>query len=321
MSHKHVCVHGHFYQPPRENPWLGEVEREESAAPFHDWNARIAEECYGPVAFGVRAGSDGRVIAFEDLLRRLSFNFGPTLLDWLERERPTLYKRVIKADMASAAPDGLGNAVAQPYYHVILPLASRRDKETLVRWGIADFKARYSRKPVGLWLPETAVDDETLDVLAAEGVEFTVLDPAQAAETRVVGGEWAATTAVRLDPKTPYLWTSPLDPSRRLAVFFYHGLLSHGVVSGETTRTGEAFARAVTGRLLPGESAQMVHVASDGEFYGHHHPGAERALALGLDLLASEGVTPVNHSRFLRLFPPPHEVRVKPRTAWSCAHG
>jgi hypothetical protein len=321
MSQRHICIHGHFYQPPRENPWLGEVEREESAFPFHDWNCRISEECYGPVAMGVRAGSDGRAIAYDDLLKRISFNFGPTLLDWLERERPSLYKRVIRADLLSSAPDGLGNAIAQPYFHAILPLASRRDKETLVRWGIADFKARFSRAPHGLWLPETAVDDETLDVLAAEGIEFTILDPAQAAQIRTVGGEWTATTADSLDPKTPYRWTSPIDPSRGLAVFFYHGRLSHGVVSGETTLSAQGFARAVTGRFLPGESTQMVHVASDGEFYGHHHPGAERSLALGLDLLAAEGVPTINHARFLRKFPPPHEVRIRQRTAWSCPHG
>ena len=321
VSHRHVCVHGHFYQPPRENPWLGEIEREDSAYPFHDWNDRIAEECYGPMTLGVRGGSDGRAIAYDDLLKRLSFNFGPTLLSWLERKRPSLYRRVIKADLLSAQPDGLGNAIAQPYFHVILPLASRRDKETLVRWGIADFKARYSRKPLGMWLPETAVDDETLDVLAAEGIEFTILAPSQAAASRPVGGEWRDETAETLDPKTPYRWISPKNPARSLAVFFYHDRLSRGVVTGETTATAEGFAQAVRARLMPGDATQMVHVASDGEFYGHHHPGAERVLALALDVLADENITPINHSRFLKFFPPPHEVRVRPNTAWSCEHG
>ena len=321
MSHRHVCVHGHFYQPPRENPWLGEVEREDSAYPFHDWNDRVAEECYGPVTLGVRAGADGRAIAYEDLLRRISFDFGPTLLSWLERKRPSLYRRVIKADRDSAQPDGLGNAVAHPYFHAILPLASRRDKETLVRWGIADFKARFSRRPVGFWLPETAVDDETLDVLAAEGIEFTILAPAQAAASRPVGGEWREETAETLDPKTPYRWTSPKDPSRALAIFFFHERLSRGVVSGEILAGAETFARAVRARVLPGDSTQMVHVASDGEFYGHRHPGAESVLALALDVLADEKIEPVNHSRFLKLFPPPREVRIRPNTAWSCAHG
>ncbi len=321
MSPRYICVHGHFHQPPRENPWLGEVEREETAFPFHDWHRRAVEECYGPVALGVRAGSDGRSIAYDDLLRRISFDFGPALLDWLERERPSLYERVIAADRLSASLDGLGNAISQPYYHAILPLASRRDKETLVRWGVADFKARFGRAPHGLWLPETAVDEETLDVLAAEGIEFTILDPAQAAEVRIVGGEWTPTTAETLDPKTPYRWNSPLDASRGLAVFFYHGRLSHGVVSGETTLSAQGFARAVTGRYLPGESTQMVHVASDGEFYGRRHPGAKHSLSLGLDLLAAEGVSAINHARFLSMFPPPHEVRVRARTSSSCPHG
>jgi hypothetical protein len=243
------------------------------------------------------------------------------LLTWLERKRPSLYRRVIKADLLSASSDGLGNAIAQPYFHVILPLASRRDKETLVRWGIADFKARFSRAPRGMWLPETAVDDETLDVLAAEGIEFTILAPSQAAASRPVGGEWRDESAETLDPKTPYRWVSPKDPARSLAVFFYHDRLSRGVVSGETLAGAEGFAQAVRVRLMPGEGTQMVHVASDGEFYGHHHPGGERVLALALDVLADEKIEPINHSRFLSLFPPPHEVRIRPNTAWSCEHG
>ena len=322
MSHRHICVHGHFYQPPRENPWLGEVAREDSAAPFHDWNDRIAEECYGPMVLGMRAGSDGSVIAYESILRRLSFNFGPTLLDWLERRRPSIHDGILAADKASCAQDGLGSAIAQPYYHVILPLAGRRDKETLVRWGLADFQSRFGRKAKGMWLPETAVDDDTLDVLAAEGLEFTILSPTQAAAVRSAGGsDWTAVSAETLDPKTPYLWVSPTDASRRLAVFFFHRRLSDGVVSGETVADASGFCQGVLNRLMPGDAAQMVHVASDGEFYGHHNPGAERVLSLALDLLADEGVTPINHSRFLKLFPPPREVRIRPNTAWSCEHG
>ncbi|MFI5361578.1 MAG: DUF3536 domain-containing protein [Elusimicrobiota bacterium] len=321
MSHSHVCVHGHFYQPPRENPWLDEIEREDSAYPYHDWNERIAEECYGPVTLGARGGSDGRAIAYDDLLRRISFNFGPTLLDWLERRRPSLYRRVLEADRLSAEPDGLGNAIAQPYYHSILPLAPRREKATLVRWGIDDFKARFGRAPRGMWLPETAVDDETLDVLAAEGVEFTFLAPSQAAASRPVGGAWKDETVETLDPKTPYRWISPVDPARSLAIFFYHDRLSRGVVSGETIASANGFARAVRARLIPGDAAQMLPVVSDGEFYGHHHAGGERVLSLALDVLAAGGVEPINPSRFLRLFPPPREVRIRPNTAWSCAHG
>ena len=240
MSHRHICVHGHFYQPPRENPWTGEVEREESVSPFHDWNARIADECYGPMTLGVRAGSDGRTIAYDETLKRISFNFGPTLLSWLESERPSILARVLAADGATQT------AIASPYFHALLPLESRRDKETLVRWGLAEFRHRYKREASGLWPPETAADDETLEVLAAAGLAFTILDPEQAAAARSIdGGDWADVHASPIDPKTPYLWTSPKDPTKKLAVFFYHRRLSHGVVTGETVASATGFADAV----------------------------------------------------------------------------
>ncbi len=316
MSHRHICVHGHFYQPPRENPWTGAVDREPSAAPFHDWNARIAEECYGPVALGVRADEGGLTIAYDETLKRLSYNFGPTLLSWLERERPEILKRIQEADAATQT------AIAQPYFHNIMPLESRRDKETLVRWGLAEFKHRFGREAKGMWLPETAVDIETLEVLAGEGVQFTILDPKQGAAVRDLGAaNWIDYDAEHLDPKTPYLWVSPLDPSKKLVIFFYHHRLSLGVVTGETTASAEHFADAARARLMPGDAAQLAFVASDGEFYGHHHPGAERVLARTLDLLEADGVPPVDPARFLALFPPPHEVRIKENTAWSCDHG
>ena len=316
MSHRHICVHGHFYQPPRENPWTGAVDRESSAAPFHDWNARIAEECYGPITLGIQGGSDGRTIAYDETLKRLSYNFGPTLLSWLESERPAILKRILAADAATQT------AIAQPYFHNILPLESRRDKETLVRWGLAEFRHRFGREAKGMWLPETAVDVETLEVLAGHGIEFTILDPKQGAAVRDHGSEtWVEFDAEHLDPKTPYLWISPTDPARTLVIFFYHHRLSAGIVSGETTVSAEHFADAARARLMPGDAAQLVHVASDGEFYGHHHPGAERVLALTLDLLQADGIPAIDPARFLALFPPPHEVRIRENTAWSCEHG
>jgi hypothetical protein len=316
VSHRHICVHGHFYQPPRENPWTGAVDREASAGPFHDWNARIAEECYGPITLGVRGGSDGTAIAYDETLKRLSYDFGPTLLSWLERERPSILRRVLAADAATQT------AIAQPYYHNILPLESRRDKATLVRWGMAEFKKRFGRVSKGMWLPETAVDIETLEVLAAEGVEFTILDPKQGEAVRDLGSdEWVKLDAEHVDPKMPYLWTSPKDPSKKLVIFFYHHRLSFGVVTGETVASVEHFADAARARLMPGDAAQLVHVASDGEFYGHHHPGAERVLTLTLDLLEADGIPAIDPARFLALFPPPHEVRIKENTAWSCEHG
>ena len=151
-----VVIHGHFYQPPRENPWTGQVDAEPSAAPDHDWNVRITREAYEPLI---------------PVYDQLSFDFGPTLLEWMEREAPTAYRAVLRSDH--------GNALASPYHHIILPLATRRDKETEVRWGIDDFKRRFGRTPTGFWLPETAVDMETLDVLARAGIQFTVLAPHQ----------------------------------------------------------------------------------------------------------------------------------------------
>lgn len=292
------------------------MEREPSAAPFHDWNARVAEECYGPITLGVRAGLDGRTIAYDRTLQRLSYNFGPTLLSWLESERPSILRRIQAADAATRT------AIAQPYFHNILPFESRRDKETLVRWGLAEFRHRFGREAKGMWLPETAVDVETLEVLAGRGVEFTILDPKQGEAVRDPGSDaWVKLDAEHLDPKTPYLWVSPSDPSKRLVIFFYHRRLSAGVVSGETTAGAGHFADAVRGRLWEGDAAQLAHVASDGEFYGHHHPGAERVLALALDLLEADGIPPIDPARFLALFPPPHEVRVREYTSWSCDHG
>jgi len=302
VSHRHICVHGHFYQPPRENPWTGAVDREPSAAPFHDWNARITDECYGPIS--------------ERTLQRLSFNFGPTLLSWLEHERPNILKRIQAADAATQT------AIAQPYFHNILPFESPRDKTTLVRWGLAEFRHRFGREAKGMWLPETAVDNATLETLAENGVEFTILDPKQCAATRDLGeDEWKKPDAEHLDPKTPYRWSSPRDPSKKLVIFFYHHRLSVGVVSGETTASPGQFAAAVKGRLWEGDAAQLVSVASDGEFYGHHHPAAGRVLAQTLDLLEADGIPPIDPASFLALFPPPHEARIKENTAWSCEHG
>ena len=180
MGDVRFVIHGHFYQPPREDPWLDEVEAEPSAAPFHDWNERVERQCYRAVVAARLYAPDGRIARIVNTLAAVSFDFGPTLLEWLERAAPATYAAVLEADRASREKhDGHGNAIAMPYHHVILPLASHRDKVTEVRWGIADFRRRFGREPVGMWLPETAVDPETLDVLAAEGIHFTILAPHQ----------------------------------------------------------------------------------------------------------------------------------------------
>ncbi|PYO23841.1 MAG: glycoside hydrolase, partial [Candidatus Rokuibacteriota bacterium] len=213
-SGRFVAIHGHFYQPPRENPWLETVEVQDSAAPYHDWNERITAECYAPNTAARRVDETNRILDVVNNFEKISFNVGPTLIGWLERHAPDIYRKILAADRASvAARDGHGNAIAQVYNHMILPLANRRDKVTQVAWGLADFRTRFGREPEGLWLPETAVDTETLEVLADAGVKFTILAPEQAA------GE--------VDPSRPYRWRGPRG--HELAVFFYDGPLSRAI--------------------------------------------------------------------------------------------
>ena len=325
MKNKYVCVHGHFYQPPRENPWLGACEPEDSAHPYRGWNERIFDECYGlNGSVPVSRKPDEGIAELADNYARLSWDFGPTLLTWLERERPEFHRALLAADAQSARERGHGNAVAHPYIHAILPLQSLRDKRTLVRWGLQDFERRFGRKAEGFWLPETAVDEETLEVLLEHGVRYTILSPLQAARVREVGSDedgWKAASERKLSPTRPYRWLSKARPGRSLAVFFYHEGLSKEVVSGEIFENPTAFFRKVHARFLPNDSTQLVSVASDGEFYGHHHRRGAAALAEAFAQFSGAGLECVNYGQFLDLVPPPQEVEVKPRTAWSCEHG
>ena len=277
-----IVIHGHFYQPPRDDPWTGTIPREANAAPFHDWNERIEQECYGPLA---RAGS----------LVSLSFDFGPTLFEWMEDAAPETYAAVLAADRAS------GNAIAMPYHHLILPLSPRRDKTTDVRWGIADFRRRFGREPEGMWLPETAVDDETLDVLAEEGIRFTILAPHQV-ERAPAGGlpGWYRTAA-----------------GRRIALFIYDGPLSHDVAFGPLVNDAAAW----TGRLTSA-TADVVAIATDGETYGHHHKGGDVTLARLFQALAwRSDVRVENFAAVLARHPPRQEVGLVAPSSWSCPHG
>ena len=205
ITDRFVCIHGHFYQPPRENPWLEDVEVEDSAAPYHDWNERITAECYAPNAVSRILDASERIAGLVNNYEKISFNFGPTLLSWLERHRSDVYKQILEADRLSlAARNGHGNAIAQCYNHAIMPLAAERDKLTQVRWGIADFEFRFGRKPQGMWLPETAVDLASLQILAEHGIKFTILAPSQAQAVRVPGGEWQDVSGGRVDPTRAY---------------------------------------------------------------------------------------------------------------------
>ena len=282
-----VVIHGHFYQPPRENPWTGQVDVEPNAAPDHDWNVRITRETYRPLV---------------SVYEYLSFDFGPTLLDWMEREAPDVHEAVIRADRASVARLGHGNALAMPFHHIILPLASRRDKETEVRWGIADFKRRFGRAPVGFWLPETAVDRETLDVIAAEGIAFTVLAPHQ----------------VSRQPAHGLPATIALDHGRSIAVFPYDGALSHEVAFGGLTTDPNRWTETLN-RTPPGA---ISAIAVDGETFGHHHKGGDTTLTTVLGRLRhADTVHLTNFGAALAAHPPAETVNLVEPSSWSCAHG
>jgi hypothetical protein len=327
-----VVIHGHFYQPPREDPWLETVEAQPLAEPFHDWNERITEECYRAVVAARVPGPEGRIAGIVNTLESISFNFGPTLLDWMERRVPKVYRAILDADVRSVALlGGHGNALAQAYHHTILPLASRREKATEVRWGISDFRGRFGRDPEGMWLPETAVDDETLDVLAQEGIAFTILAPHQ----------------VTNPPPTGFPGLYKTSRGRSIALFVYNGPLSHGVAFGALLQDADKWARDMvgsehshsdhadddpeaakgdrpksTGLAAAGSGESLVSIATDGETYGHHHRFGEMALAAVLEQLHRKpGVRVENFASFLSRNPPRHEVGLVEPSSWSCTHG
>jgi len=334
-----VVIHGHFYQPPREDPFLDELEAEASAAPFHDWNQRIERECYRAVVAARVSREDGRIQRLVNTLEWISFNVGPTLLEWMEREARSTYEAIIAADHTSAERlGGHGNAIAQPYHHTILPLATRRDKRTEVRWGIADFRRRFGRDPAGMWLPETAVDTETLEVLAEEGIQFTIVAPHQVLERPPRGRPGVVT----------------LPGGRSIALCIYDGELSHRVAFGGALHDGIAWARQLadagaalshiaasappepppdrdarrhtpsTPRSIAAAAAEpdtLITLATDGESYGHHHRFGEMALARALKELRDGGANLESLSSFLARNPATHEVTLVEPTSWSCAHG
>ncbi len=320
---RYVCIHGHFYQPPRENPWLEEVEVQDSAHPYHDWNERITAQCYGPNSGSRILDGEGCIIDIVNNYSKISFNFGPTLLSFLERRHPRLHQAIVEADRLSMERyDGHGSALAQAYGHLILPLASRRDKITQVAWGVADFRARFGRDPEGMWLPETAVDLETLAILADAGIRFTILAPRQAARTRRLGDEeWQDVSESRVDPTAPYLVRLP--DGRDFTVFFYDGPISQDMAFGDLLDRGEAYRDRLMAAFNDDRDwPQLVHVATDGETYGHHHAFGEMALTYCLSLIeADPTVELVNYAAYLGRHPPVHEAEIFENSSWSCIHG
>ena len=331
-----VCIHGHFYQPPRENPWIEAVETQDSAAPYHDWNERITAECYAPNGAARIVDSKNRILRITNNYARISFNFGPTLLSWMEEKAPLTYRMVRNADRQSQKHFGHGSAMAQVYNHVIMPLASTRDRISQIVWGIADFEHRFGRKPEGMWLAETAVDLETLDLLARHDIRFTILAPHQCARIRPLdhadsateaaeadassnGNGWQETPDASVDTTRPYLVHT--SPGYSIAVFFYNGPVSRAIAFDGLLNSGEAFADRLLGGFTPREGSQLVHVATDGETYGHHHRHGEMALAYALQLIEEGNARLTNYAAFLAKFPPTHEAQIVENSSWSCFHG
>ncbi|TEB12883.1 Alpha-amylase 1 [Pelotomaculum sp. FP] len=321
---KYICLHGHFYQPPRENPWLEDVELQDSAYPYHDWNDRITAECYEPNTVSRILSGDGWIRKIVNNYSKISFNFGPTLLSWLEKKRPEVYQAIIEADQQSRQNfSGHGSALAQAYNHMIMPLACRRDKYTQVIWGLKDFEYRFGRKPEGMWLPETAVDLETLDIMAEQGIRFIVLAPYQARRARSLGaGQWYDPGPGGIDTTMPYQVRIPAS-GRIINVFFYNGEISRAVAFEKLLTNGERFARRLTGAFNENSGApQLVHIATDGETYGHHHRHGDMALAFALHYIECNNLARLtNYGEYLEKHPPTHEVEIIENTAWSCAHG
>jgi len=320
---RYVCIHGHFYQPPRENPSLEAIEVQDSAYPYHDWNERVTAECYAPNAKARLLDGQQRIVQLVNNYSYISFNFGPTLLFWMEQKAPGVLKSIQEADKASQQRyGGHGSAIAQVYNHMILPLAHPRDKETQVIWGIADFVARFGRRPEGMWLPETAVDTASLEVLAAQEIRFTILAPSQAKRVRRYGSRtWKDVSGARIDPSRAYRVRLP--SKNTIAVFFYDGPISRAVAFEGLLNDGNVFASRLLGGLSDQRSwPQLSHIATDGESYGHHHKYGEMALCYALHSIETGGQAKLtNYGQFLEMYPPDHFAEITENTSWSCVHG
>jgi alpha-amylase/alpha-mannosidase (GH57 family) len=320
---RYICIHAHFYQPPRENAWLEAVELQDSAYPYHDWNERVAAECYAPNSASRILDGDGRILQIVNNYSRISFNFGPTLLSWMEQKSPAVYQAILTADRESQRIfSGHGSAVAQAYNHMILPLASRQDKYTQIRWGIQDFETRFGRYPEGMWLPETAVDLQTLEVLAELGIKFTILSPYQGGRVRPLGGRaWRKVDGGRIDPSMAYAVRIPSGAT--MNVFFYDGPISRAIAFEDLLADGKRFSERLLGAFSDARTwPQLVHIATDGETYGHHRAYGDMALAFALNYIeTSQGVRLTNYGEYLEKHPPIQEAKVIGNSSWSCVHG
>jgi alpha-amylase/alpha-mannosidase (GH57 family) len=320
---KYICIHGHFYQPPRENAWLEVIEVQDSAHPYHNWNERISAECYGPNTASRILNEKGVIKRIVNNYSRISFNFGPTLLSWMEVNDPETYMEILGADRESMKHfDGHGSALAQVYNHMILPLANPRDKETQIVWGIRDFEHRFKRMPEGMWLAESAVDTESLELLARHNITFTILAPRQAKAIRkLTSEEWVPVTAHTVDTRRPYLCKLP--SGRTITLFFYDGDIAQGVAFDGLLNDGKKFAHRLIDAFDPlSKEPQLVHIATDGETYGHHHKHGDMALAFCLDYIQRhQECRLTNYAEFAAKFPPVYEAAIHENSSWSCVHG
>ncbi len=332
----YLCIHAHFYQPPRENPWLEEVEFQESSAPHHDWNERIYYQCYLPNAMARVLDDKGRILDIVNNYEQISFNFGPTLLGWIRDKHPVTYQHIQSGDQISALNHGgHGNAIAQVYNHMIMPLANHRDKVTQVRWGMADFRFHFGRTAESIWLSETACNEETLEVLIEEGIKYIILEPNQAQAYRALNGQsqknhdakWHDVSSGSIDPKFSYRAFSQKNHEKFIDIFFYDGPISKQAGFGDLAYEANLFAdRLLSANADNLHDPQLIHIATDGETYGHHKAFGERALAYLVHGLAQKkGFQLTNYGEYLEKFPPRFEVKLKDDssggTSWSCAHG
>ena len=320
---RYVCIHGHFYQPPRENAWLESIELQDSAYPYHDWNERVGAECYAPNTASRILDSEGYITQIVNNYTKMSFNFAPTLLAWMEEKTPDVYQAILEADRESQQTfSGHGSALAQAYNHIIMPLANRRDRYTQVMWAIRDFEHRFGRKPEGMWLPETAVELETLDILAELGIKFTILAPHQASRVRQIGSDaWNDVSNATIDTTMAYEITLP--SARKINLFFYDVPIARDVAFGDLLTSGDKFAHRLADAFSEKRAhPQLVHIATDGETYGHHHRFGDMALAFALHYIETNGVAQItNYGEYLGKHAPTHEVEIIENTSWSCTHG
>ena len=322
-ARRFICIHGHFYQPPRENPWLETVETQDSATPYHDWNERVCAECYAVNGAARILNIKNQITRIVNNYARISYDFGPTLMSWLKENAQRTYRMILDGERRSRSGfGGHSSAMAQVYNHVIMPLANTRDRLTQIRWGIADYMLHFGMSPEGMWLSETAVDVESLEALAANGIKFTVLAPHQCRRVRALkdGASWIETHGGSVDTTHPY--QIRFSSGASIAVFFYNGPGSRAIAFEGLLNSGEAFAARLKAGFFESAAPQLSHVATDGESYGHHHKYGEMALAYTIKLIEQDKtVKLINYGSFLEQFPPEFEAEIFEDTSWSCAHG